>query len=588
MNLEVRDPSTRSRGRRESSSPEERGYSILPLALILTVLLTAWWAFLARADLAALLLPEPDDMLRLAEIRDWLDGQAFSDLTQARLGPPGGAAMHWSRLPDLVPALLIRLLSPLMGTTRAEIAAVIFWPEILFFLHLLLSGALARRLGGPASAAPALAIAALAFPAIALFVPGRIDHHGLQIVLVESAALCLLSQRLALAGLAAGVSLLVGVETAPVLAAMIAWLGACWAKDRQPVAFFGFGLVASALAGFALLRPEIWPPDRCEGFTPPLFAAMLIAGGGWLTLAGVSPRLPDRRWRAGALAILTMLGLAAIWLAAPACLANPYGPAGSVVARTWPDQVGEYGGLFHQTPGRTIAFMGLPLVGLAVGLWLARSPDSRSGRMLLVAIIGVSLVTALVQLRAAWFGAAFAAPLIAPWLVQRGRRGAIWGVPALLASAGLIWQTLGSALEPRPDPRVASCTSRETLAGLDRLDTGAFAAPMELGAYLIGHTQHRSLGGPYHRNARGNRALAEFFASTPEEARYQANLWTIDYVALCPTATGGLPPALLNPSGLAAHLLNGAAPAWLEPVALIGSDVPVWRVRTIAAPGLRP
>jgi hypothetical protein len=49
-----------------------------------------------------------------------------------------------------------------------------------------------------------------------------------------------------------------------------------------------------------------------------------------------------------------------------------------------------------------------------------------------------------------------------------------------------------------------------------------------------------------------------------------------------------LPPALLHPSGLAAHLLNDATPAWLDPMPLIGSDTLVWRVRPVAAPTIRP
>jgi len=561
----------------------------LPLALILTVLLTAWWAALARHDLGALRLPEPDDMMRLAQIRDWIDGQRFGDLVQARLGPPGGTAMHWSRLPDLVPALIIRLLSPLMGTTRAEIAAVIFWPELLFFFNLLLAGALAQRLGGERAALPAVALAALAFPAVALFAPGRIDHHGLQIVLVEAMALALLDRRFFLAGAATGTSLLVGIETAPVLAAAMAWLAVLWVQDRPAVAGVGLGLIAAALTGFALLRPDVWPADRCDGFTPPLFAAMLVAGAAWLLLGGLAPRLPDRRWRIGAVLAIGALALAAIWLAAPACLANPYGRFDPLLARAWPDKVGEYGGLFRQPPGRAIAFLGLPLIALiTAGAFAVRASERRAEWLLFGTIIAVAIATTLIQLRGAWFAAAFAAPVLARWMDRVRRRGFIWIAAVWLLSAGLVWETLGAFAAPRPDPAVASCTSRETLAALDRLDTGTFAAPLELSAYIVGRTQHRSLAGPYHRDSGGNHALADFFRSNPDEARYQANLWTIDYVALCPTATGGLPPALLRDGGLGAHLLNGATPDWLQPVALIGSDLLVWRVRGIAAPGSQP
>jgi hypothetical protein len=533
------------------------------------VLLTAWWTALAWRDLGALRLPEAADMLRLAQIRDWVDGQGFADLTQARLGPPGGTPMAETRLADIVPAVVIRLLSPLMGPKRAEIAAVIFWPELLFFLHLLLSGALARRLGGAAVAAPAVALAALAFPAIAVLMPGRLAHQGLQLVLVEGMALGLLEARLLPAGVAAGLALLAGPEAAlPMLGAM-AWLAVSWAQTPRAVAGFGAGLLGAALVGVALLRPELWPTGRCDGFTPPLFAAMLVCGGYWLVLAGLAPRLPDARWRGGAAALLAAFACAAIWFAAPSCFSG-WAEASKQVRWT-----------------AFVAWLGLPFVALAAGLWLMRRGE-QPGTALLVAMIGTALAAAFGRLELALFAAAMAPPVLALWTARIRARH--WGLQTgvWLVSAGLVWQTIGRLAEPRPDPRAASCISRETLAALDRLETGTFAAPAELGAYLVGGTQHRSLAGGGGRNARGNGAVADLFRATPDEARVQANLWTVDYVALCADETGGLPPALLRPGGLAAHLLNGAAPDWLEPVTLLGSDLPVWRVRAVAGPGLRP
>jgi hypothetical protein len=553
---------------------------VLPFALFLTVALTALWTALAWTDLAALRLPEPDDMVRLAQIRDWLDGQAFGDLAQARLGPPGGTALHGSRLPDLVPALIISLLSPLMGVTRAEIAAVIFWPELLFFLHLMLIGGLARRLGGGVAAA--MAIAALAFPAIALFAPGRIDHHALQLVLVEAMLVGLVSGRLLLAGAAAGLSLAVGAEAAPVILIAMLWLAVNWVRTSRPVAGFGSGLLIVTLAAFALLRPQVWPSGLCDGFTPPMFALMLMAAGSWLVLAGLAPRLPDLRWRGGAAVLLGTLVLAAGWLVAPSCFGSPYGASDPLIDRVWPEQVGEYGGLLRQGPGTLLAWLGLPLAGLAAALWLSWRQRS-AAVLLLSAVIAVALLASFIQLRTLWFTAALGAPLLALAIARMG--GAAWRGLACIASIGLVWQSVGELSSRRT---VESCTDRHTLLALDRLDTGAFAAPMSLSGYLVGATQHRSLGGPYHRNRAGNRALAELFLSSPEAGRYQASLWAVDYIALCPTPDGGLPPALLRPSGLAAHLLNGTAPDWLDPVPLVGSDVLVWRVRPIAAPGLRP
>jgi hypothetical protein len=42
-----------------------------------------------------------DDAMHRVEVRDFLAGQNWFDLTQYRLNPPAGVVMHWSRLVDL-------------------------------------------------------------------------------------------------------------------------------------------------------------------------------------------------------------------------------------------------------------------------------------------------------------------------------------------------------------------------------------------------------------------------------------------------------------------------------------------------------
>ncbi|HLW92521.1 MAG TPA: hypothetical protein VKS78_14645, partial [Roseiarcus sp.] len=42
-----------------------------------------------------------DDAMRMVEVRDWLAGQAWFDLHQYRLDPPGGVFMHWTRVLDV-------------------------------------------------------------------------------------------------------------------------------------------------------------------------------------------------------------------------------------------------------------------------------------------------------------------------------------------------------------------------------------------------------------------------------------------------------------------------------------------------------
>lgn len=567
--------------------------SALTLALLLAVVLTAGWTLTGWTELTRLVLPDTDDMMRLVQIRDWLNGQAFADVRQSRLlGDPGGLAMHWSRLPDLVPALVIWVLTPIMGQTRAELAAVIFWPELLFFLHLLLAGAIARRLSGPIAVPIGVLLAALAYPAIGMFIPGRIDHHGLQIVLIEAMTLALLADRLLAAGLAAGASLLVGLETAPALLAGMFGLFWLWVESGRRVAGFGLGLLAATLAGGIWLRPLQWGAGWCDSFTPGLFSSMLVASGSWLLLAGLRPRLPNIAWRLGAGIGVALLALACSWAAAPDCFAMPYGAVDPLLSRIWLSAVGEAGGLFRQSPGTIVACVGLLLVAIGFGVTTWRQePERRATWLIPLALLFASLATSFVQIRGAWWGAAMAAPMLAHWVVRARSKGLGRLAVAWLASAGLVWQSAGAAIGRALPGRAtaitgspSSCADPRLFGQLDRLTTGTVAAPIDLGSYLLGLTEHKVLAAPYHRNNRGNRAMYDFFLSTPDAARYQAGLWTIDYVVLCPGSFSEVSPELIKPNSLLAHLRAGVAPDWLEPILSLDGGAQAWRVRGVALP----
>ena len=86
-----------------------------------------------------------------------------------------------------MPGAIIAALAPLAGWHAAEIAAVIMWPAMLLTTALFLIARIARALGGAEIARTALIVAAIAYPSSTIFLPGRIDHHGFQIVLLLAA-----------------------------------------------------------------------------------------------------------------------------------------------------------------------------------------------------------------------------------------------------------------------------------------------------------------------------------------------------------------------------------------------------------------
>jgi hypothetical protein len=112
----------------------ERHYGRLIFAIwLITSLL---FLFAARENIAGWKMGDPDDQLRLVQVRDWLAGQSWGDVTQYRMNLPDGGPMHWSRLVDIPIAATILLLRPMLGQYYAEMAAAAIVPLLIYGLFL--------------------------------------------------------------------------------------------------------------------------------------------------------------------------------------------------------------------------------------------------------------------------------------------------------------------------------------------------------------------------------------------------------------------------------------------------------------------
>ncbi len=553
------------------TSPPRAAWRDLCVALLLAMVLSAAWALRDWQDLAALRLPDTDDMVRLQQIRDWLAGQGFADLAQHRLGAAPGLEMHWSRLADLVPAALLFALTPLLGAHAATLVAVTVAPALHFFAALALTGAIARRLGAPS--ATAILLAALAYPAISLFMPGRIDHHALQMVLLLLLVHALLGTGSFRAGMIAALaitaSLVIGLETLPLLAVAGAAMVLLWVTDAPGAGnrLFGFGLVLPlALVGAGVVfRTSGWNVLACDGFTGLLWRAAqcaALAPLGLALFAISAPRSLRARWIATGIAGL--FALVAMLSFAPQCL-HPYGEVDPLLARLWLAEVGEAQPLFSAAPANAIAYAGLALVGLLASAriaWKSRSP----GWWLLAALQLASLAVTLLQLRGAYAGALLAAPALAVMIGAARQRNALALAAAWIAATGILYPLAAAALFP---PRVEpgpNCTAPDALARLAALPPGRLLTPLDLGAYALAATPHSVIAAPYHRNNQGNRAMYDFFMRQPAQSEAIARAWGVDYVAFCPGDLDHMAKAADQPESLAAQLGRGVIPAWLVPL----------------------
>ncbi|MBO9624731.1 MAG: hypothetical protein J7500_18645 [Sphingomonas sp.] len=554
-------------------------------ALGLALLLGLAWTLRGWSDLSALRLPDTDDVMRLQQIRDWIAGQAFGDLAQHRLGPAPGLEMHWSRLPDLVPAALITGMTPLLGRHGAEVMAVVAWPVMLFAGTLLLTAAIARALG--ASGALAATLGALAYPATSLFMPGRIDHHSLQLLLLLVVVRSLVGRGTARAGLAAGIataaSFAIGLETAPLLALAVAAATLLWVRDEDGaharLCGYAVGLVLSLAGAAALLRTRGWTYPACDGFTENFWRAGQFAAVALLALAVFGFGLHSRRARLLAAVAAGAAASGGALLLAPDCL-HPYGHVDPLLARFWLSHVEEAQPLFAAPTAHAIGYAGLMLAGIAASLFAWRRERGIGWAVLLAFQLGALALT-LAQLRGAYAGALLAAPALAAFIANARARGVLPLAGAWFASTGLLYPIAAQALAPQAAaPSDTGCDPSAALARLASLKPGTLLSPIDLGARAIAATPHRAVAGPYHRNTAGNLAMYRFFLGGAAQARATAQVLRADYVLLCPRDLSEAgPPA---PDSLLAALRQGTPPHWLEPIRVPGGAL-LYRIATSEA-----
>lgn len=535
------------------------------MAAALALLLAVVWAWRDWAALAALRLPDTDDVMRLQQIRDWLGGQGFGDLAQHRLGA-AGLEMHWSRLPDLVPGAIIALLTPVTGAHAAELVAVILWPLLLFAAALMLVGSIAREVRVPAPVA--VIVAALAYPASALFLPGRIDHHGVQLVLLLILVRAVIGPGGWRSGVAAGVasvaSLVVGMETAPFLALGGAVLALRWVADgageRLRLLGYGASLVAGLALAALLFRTSGWGVATCDAFAAQLWRAAQVAAVAPLALALSGRWLGTLRTRLVVAVALSSVATAAALTLSPACL-SPYGGVDPLLERLWLSRVAEAQPLFVAPLDHAIGYVGLALAGVIATVWQWWRTRG-TGWAVLAGFQLAALALALVQLRGIYAGTLLAAPGLAALIACARERGALALAGAWIASAGFAYPALGSLVAP-PTP-AATCDGGAVLAQLGAQPVGTVAAPIDLGAYALAETRHRVLAAPYHRNAAGNLAVYRLVEMPVGAARAEAERLRVDLIATCGGAWDelGAPPA----GSLRAALRAGTPPDWLTPV----------------------
>ena len=578
------------------ASSAARGFGVVAVWLGCCILLVLF----SLPAIRALKPGDPDDYMRLLQVRDWLHGQSWWDVRQYRMNPPLGASMHWSRLVDLPIAACLLLTRLFWGEPMASAAAMTMVPLLQLLLAMHLLRRLLLALGENATTALIASAIVLLFPMLlSNFMPMRIDHHGWQAIM---ALWCLVESRRPgplgawLAGALAAVWLAISLEGVLLVACLAGLMGLRYLLRREAVlAQFLTALAGTSGAIFLATRgPALVLHPTCDTVGWPHIAAFAVCGG----LAALLARLPGQHHmvaRTIGLGVIASIGAALIALPLGPCAVDPYYGMDALIRTYWFANIPEGLPITGQD-WQTVAML-LWTLGLVLGGWaLARRGGAAQPAawtepaLFALAAALLSLLMLRGAVAAQLLTVPFSALLIAR-LFPRAR--AVAGAPARIvatlsailmltpsfasAAGKLVQNALPDAApaSPRAAPAVAGTCDYDQLNALPR---ARLFATLDPGPEILVRTAHTVVAGDYHRNFAKIHEVMQAFGGNPAQAQAIVRANHAAYVVICASSSESRILASRRRDSLASTLLAGRSPTWLTPLRGFGGALRVYTV----------
>ncbi len=568
----------------------------------------------------------PDDFLRLHQITNWMNGQGWYDLTAHRMYPPIGGDIHWSRLVDVPIAGLIWFFDLFTSNKIAARLAAIVWPTLLIVATVAVLVGICDRLVRDYNRLLAVLFSVLCVSSIAQFVPGRLDHHNVQILLFTLVMLGLVMRPDKLGDILIGtciaVSISIGLDSAMLFVPILAFLGFEWAMGKnengQGLARVGAALAITSLGLYALNMPvERWSDARCDANSLFFLSALLLVSGAYFALgfstrwlAGNATRTVFMRFALGGI-VATISVATLLWLF-PHCSGGPFSQMGEEVSRRWLDNVQEAQGLIQVLDSRPSAWLskvGYLVVMLAIGaIVIARRVAGSPKLVVIYFIVIICSAGMFFQIRILQTGIYAAIPFCVifammswGWLEQRfqGRKIVAMAVQTIVCIVLLSasWTFAGKLLlskksaGDKEEPAVAltventsfqrrtttQCYAEQDYTGLSALNPGLVMGDLDNSMSILVHTSHQVISGPYHRNERAILDVMDFFWTDIETAHAVTKKHDLDYIALCVPDPDFL-AGDANSDGLAARIVRNEIPTWLEWISPPDARIRILRV----------
>lgn len=580
---------------------DSRSRLVLVLPWLFFSLLLAWTM---RTQIATLGFEDPDDAMRLLEVRAWLAGQSWWDVTNYRAGGAGGFSMHWSRLVDVPLALLVRGFDLFASRAQAEILAAAILPPLQFLGLLFLLRSTLRCLefkGGAANIV--LLVAPLLTLVTGVTAPLKIDHHAWQALCALVMLRLMVDRRrtdaCALrAGAVAGLLVTISVEGLPLVAAacaLYAWFHLRGGHDRGLTHFLAGLALTAALLFFATQPVANWSRPWPDAIGWPHLAGFALAAAVACAVQRVR-RVPPPPVRAALLGLVAAVGAVPVLWAFGRAGVDPFGALDPLVRHYWLSRIQEVrpiDGLLSANAGVLGWMVVLYVLAFATRWRKAAASANARGWLVVFVLSGAMLALALTMYRVALTAQVLMAPLLAAMLYDTLRVAARLDNPllriGLTVAAMLMLSPAGGAFAGKVLAQGSGGTAtgssqvmaRECdLTRLAALPEGHVLAPLDLGPAMLLRTRHTIVATGYHRNQQPILRVLRAFTSPAAAARGEIAASGADYLVVCRNTPDVQLYARARADSLAARLLSGRPPEWLTPVpGFADGGLLAWKVR---------
>ena len=529
-------------------------------------------------------LPNVDDVGKVLEVRAWLNGQGFYDLLNHRSNPPYGAEMHWSRLADIPLATMELFLRLFIPAQAAEKYAVLITPQILLIIYFIVSIKLLKRFSDNEASIIALTLLLIVNVIIqANFYPGRVDHHGLQLILLVTSLYGVSYNDFKHAfasGASIAIAMTIGLELVPIMIFIAGYVVILWCiynKDRQQqLQGFSIGLMVFIIIGLLINVP----PDR-----------LIIGANDCLSIAIVAPvvlgcmgllllsKLKTKTFLTRILLLfaITMLVIGCAWQF-PDLHKRLYWQIDPKYYHLWMDDCLDCYGINQMLFIDMLQYSYFAIIGLInVFIIIYFSINKKNNDEIIKwSLLGILMLVSFLlsffyQSRVVWAANTIAlvinSAVIGKVYKEKGLAYAlILGLIFFPTWAG-VYATYSNKYTKRSDyvtdNSPIKCYSFQDFEHLSKMPKGIVASNLNIGTETLINTNHNVLATGFHRDL-GRNLYYPILLANDDNAHSQIDNLGVNYIAFCKRQVE--PYRIKNnaPNGLMSHLLNGDPPSYLK------------------------